>query len=187
MSKSGLKSKHCLQVEKRRENPSYSFRQSGHVGVSFTPFYQYEYYWINGIFRSSGTTSYGISYRILPERTVRRLGIKCRVVNKSLAEGTLTKCHHRDVRHSVLDEIYRNKPYYWPYPGSDNDPDPGPLPGPDHDPDPKCTPDHLTPRHDLSLFNLATFHTSSVASLATCVDSTHYRTSTNRLVVAEIL
>ena len=28
------------------------------VGVSFTPFYQYEYYWINGIFRSSGTTSY---------------------------------------------------------------------------------------------------------------------------------
>ena len=28
------------------------------VGVSFTPFYQYEYYWLNGIFRSSGTTSY---------------------------------------------------------------------------------------------------------------------------------
>ena len=42
----------------------------------------------------------GISYRILPERTVRRLGIKCRVVNKSLAEATLTKCHHRDVRYS---------------------------------------------------------------------------------------
>ena len=30
----------------------------------------------------------GISYLILPERTVRRLGIKCRVVNKSLAEAT---------------------------------------------------------------------------------------------------
>ena len=28
------------------------------VGVSFTPFYQYEYYWLNGIFWSSGTTSY---------------------------------------------------------------------------------------------------------------------------------
>ena len=42
----------------------------------------------------------GISYRILPERTVRRLGIKCRVVNKSLPEATLTKCHHRNVHHS---------------------------------------------------------------------------------------
>ena len=76
----------------------------------------------------------GISYRILPERTVRRLGIKCRVVNKSLAEATLTKCHHsgESSRHSplrrilnikvdiimsgfysVLDEIYRNEPYYF--------------------------------------------------------------------------
>jgi hypothetical protein len=33
-------------------------RLRGGVGVSFTPFYQYEYYWLNGIFRSSGTTSY---------------------------------------------------------------------------------------------------------------------------------
>ena len=41
----------------------------------------------------------GISYRILPERTVRWLGIKCRVVNKSFAEATLTKYHHRDVHH----------------------------------------------------------------------------------------
>ena len=42
----------------------------------------------------------GISHRILPERTVRRLGIKCRVVNKSWTEATLTKYHHRDVYHS---------------------------------------------------------------------------------------
>ena len=44
--------------------------------------------------------TYGISYRTLPERTVRRLGIKRRLINKNIAEATLAKYHHRDVRHS---------------------------------------------------------------------------------------
>ena len=64
----------------------------------------------------------------------------------------------------------------------------GPTPRPDpmtspHGPTPR--PDPTTLPHGPTLFNLATFHTSSVASLAACVDSTHYRTSTKRLVVAE--
>ena len=67
----------------------------------------------------------GISYRILPERTVRRLGIKCRVVNKSLAEATLTykmpSSRRSPLRrilniimsgfYPVLDENYRNELY----------------------------------------------------------------------------
>ena len=66
--------------------------------------------------------TYGISYRILPERTVRRLGIKCRVVNKSLARSDtykISSSRHLPLRrilniimswfYSVLDEIYRNE------------------------------------------------------------------------------
>ena len=67
------------------------------VGVSFTPFYQYEYYWLNGIFRSSGTTSYvrylefydGFIY-VQRQFRIRWKGVKC-------LENSY---HHRDVRHS---------------------------------------------------------------------------------------
>jgi hypothetical protein len=72
------------------------------VGVSFTPFYQYEYYWLNGIFRSSGTTSY-VRYLELYDGFIyfqRQFRIRWKRV-KSLENSSSYRNHRRDFTRQV--------------------------------------------------------------------------------------